>query len=183
MPVWGWILIGIAAAIVIGVVIAVPTVRTRRLKGRFGSEYDRTVEDADSRRAAEADLRDRERRRQELDIRPLQPEARESYLEQWRSTQESFVDDPRGAVIEADNLVLSVMRARGYPVDDFDRRADDISVDYPDLVGNFRAAHAIAQRQSSGTVTTEELRQAMRHYRALFDELLEADVAERVRVH
>src|SRR5579871_555173 len=118
MPVWGWILIGIAAAIVIGVVIAVPTVRTRRLKGRFGSEYDRTVEDAESRRVAEAELRERERRRQELDIRPLEPEARESYLEQWRSTQESFVDDPRGAVIEADNLVLSVMRARGYPVDD-----------------------------------------------------------------
>jgi hypothetical protein len=184
MPYWGWILIGIAAAalVVAVVLVGVRASRTRRLRETFGPEYDRTLDDAGSRGEAEAELRDRQKRHDELDLRPLAPDVRESYLEQWRVTQERFVDDPRGATVEADHLVVDVMRARGYPVEDIDQRAADISVDHPELVANYRAAHEITVRQSVGDATTEDLRNAMRHYRALFDELLDTDAVERVRV-
>ena len=181
MPYWGWIVIAVAAAILTAlVVLGVRLGRSKRLRDAFGPEYDRTVDEAGSRSEAEAELRDRRKRHEQLDLRPLAPEAREGYLEQWRSTQERFVDDPRGATMEADHLVLDVMRARGYPVEDFDRRAADISVEYPELVGSYRSAHAIAGWQSVGEATTEDLRRAIRHYRALFDELLETGTEERV---
>jgi|SRR5581483_899727 len=181
MPYWGWIVIGIAAAVLLAVIVlSVRVGRSKRLRTAFGPEYDRTVDEAGSRSEAEAELRDRQKRHEELDLQPLAPEARDSYLEQWRSTQERFVDDPRGATMEADHLVLEVMRARGYPVEDFDQRAADISVDYPELVGNYRAAHDIAVRQSLGEASTEDLRRAVRHYRALFDELLETGAEERL---
>src|SRR5690348_16931775 len=159
MPYWGWIVIGVAAAILVAaIVIGVRVGRSKRLRDTFGPEYDRTVEQAGSRSEAEAELRERQKRHDEFELRPLSPEARDDYLEQWRSTQERFVDDPRGAATEADHLVLEVMRARGYPVEDFDRRADDISVDHPELVGNYRSAHEIAVRQSNGEASTEDLR-------------------------
>jgi hypothetical protein len=184
MPYWGWIVIGVAAAmlLVAAILVGVRANRTKRLRDAFGPEYDRTVDEAGSRDEAEAELRERQERHDELDLRPLAPDVRERYLGQWRVTQERFVDDPRGATVEADHLVHDVMRARGYPVEDIDRRAADISVDYPELVANYRAAHQITVEQSSGDATTEDLRNAMRHYRALFDELLETDTAERVRV-
>jgi hypothetical protein len=181
MPYWGWIVIGVAAAVLLAVIVlSVRVGRSKRLRSAFGPEYDRTLDEAGSRSEAEAELRDRQKRHEELDLQPLAPEARDRFLEQWRSTQERFVDDPRGATMEADHLVLEVMRARGYPVEDFDRRAADISVDYPELVGNYRAAHDIAVRQSLGEASTEELRRAVRHYRALFDELLETGAEERL---
>ena len=181
MPYWGWIVIAVAAAILVAAVaLGVRAGRSRRLRDAFGPEYDRTVDQAGSRSEAEAELRERQRRREQLELRRLSAEARDGYLEQWRSTQERFVDDPRVATMEADRLVLGVMRERGYPVDDFDRRAADISVDYPALVGSYRSAHEVVVRQSTGEATTEDLRRAMRHYRALFDELLETDSAERL---
>lgn len=183
MPYWGWILIGIAVVVVVAVVFAaIRMSRTKRLKQAFGPEYNRTVDEAGSRSDAEAELQERQKRHEQFDLRPLDPEARESYLDQWRATQERFVDDPHGATIEADHLVLEVMRVRGYPVEDIDQRAADISVDYPDLVDNYRSAHAVTIRQSSGEASTEDLRNAMRHYRALFDELLETRAEERLRV-
>jgi hypothetical protein len=147
--------------------------RSRRLQDRFGPEYDRTVEQAGDRRAAEAELLDRTERRQQLDIIPLEPEARTRYLEAWRSTQAQFVDEPVEATREADRLITSVMRDRGYPVDDFEQRAADISVDHPQVVDDYRAAHAIAARNDRSEATTEDLRRALVHYRSLFEELLE----------
>jgi hypothetical protein len=184
MPYWGWILIGIAAVIVVvvAIVAAMRVNRTKRLQSAFGPEYDRTVDEADSRGDAEAELLERQKRHEKLQLQPLDPDVREDYLDQWRSTQDRFVDDPHGAAIEADHLVLEVMRARGYPVEDIDQRAADISVDYPELVENYRSAHDVAVRQSVGDATTEDLRNAMRHYRALFDELLETSAGERTRV-
>jgi hypothetical protein len=183
MPYWGWIVIGVAAVVVVGaILLSIRAGRSRKLKSAFGPEYDRTVDEAGSRSEAEAELRERQRRHDELDLKPLDPDVREDYLEQWRATQERFVDDPHGAAIEADHLVLEVMRARGYPVEDIDQRAADISVDYPELVGNYRSAHDATVRQSTGDASTEELRNAMRHYRELFDELLGSDASERLRV-
>ena len=153
--------------------------RSRRLQDKFGPEYERTVEQSGDRRAAEAELLDRAERRQRLDIVPLEPEARTRYLEAWRNTQAQFVDEPAEATREADRLVTSVMRDRGYPVDDFEQRAADISVDHPQVVDDYRAAHAIAVRNERSEATTEDLRQALVHYRSLFEELLEVRRTDR----
>jgi hypothetical protein len=147
--------------------------RSRKLQETFGPEYDRTVEQAGDRRAAEAELQERAERRQGFDIVPLEPEARARYLEAWRNTQAQFVDEPAEATREADRLITSVMRDRGYPVDDFEQRAADISVDHPQVVDDYRAAHAIADANDRSEASTEELRQALVHYRSLFEELLE----------
>ena len=162
--------------IVIGAIAAwMQQKRRTELKERFGSEYDRTVSEEGDRRAAEKDLADRERKRERLDIVPLSPEAQAKYSESWREVQGQFVDDPADAVNEADGLVTSVMRDRGYPIDDFDQRAEDISVDHPEVVQNYRAAHAVYVKASNGDggASTEDLRQGFVHYRALFTELLE----------
>ena len=147
--------------------------RSRQLKDTFGPEYDRTVEQAGDRRAAEAELLERTGRREGFDIVPLEPEARARYVEAWRHTQAQFVDEPAEATREADRLITSVMRDRGYPVDDFEQRAADISVDHPQVVDDYRAAHAIAARNDRSEATTEDLRQALVHYRSLFEDLLE----------
>ncbi|HWD45563.1 MAG TPA: hypothetical protein VHM23_17950 [Actinomycetota bacterium] len=152
--------------------------RTRRLQESFGPEYDRTVEQAGDRRAAEAELLERTERRERFDIVPLEPEARARYLEAWRNTQAQFVDEPAEATREADRLITSVMRDRGYPVDDFEQRAADVSVDHPQVVDDYRAAHAIAARNDRSEASTEDLRQALVHYRSLFEELLEDRPAE-----
>ena len=175
MAAWVWVLIAIGIAAVLAVVVwrAFARRRTGRLQQQFGPEYDRTVDSADSRRKAESELQAREERRRELDIRPLTEAARSRYVETWRMTQAQFVDDPRGAVQGADSLIRSVMADRGYPVEDFEQRAADISVDHPQVVENYREGHRLARASAGGDESTESLRQAMRHYRALFDELVE----------
>ena len=178
---WVWIVTGVVVAIVVlGVLASVLRTRqSRSLRDRFGREYDRTVDKAGGRREAEQELRMREKRHDELDLRPLSPEARERYLRQWQLTQGRFVDDPTGAVSEADDLVQQVMRERGYPVDDFERRAADVSVEHPELVEKYRTADGIARASERGEASTEDLRHSVRHYRALFVELLDvADDAE-----
>jgi hypothetical protein len=177
MDTWVWIVIVAVAAIVVLAVIwsAMRAKRRRALQGTFGREYDRTVESAGDRRAAERELRERQKQHDELDIRPLSPESRDRYVRRWQSTQTRFVDDPKGAVEEADTLVQEVMQERGYPTKDFDRRVADISVEHPDLVEKYRTAHGIAQASERGDASTEDLRQSVRHYRALFSQLLETD--------
>jgi hypothetical protein len=176
VPTWAWILIAVAAVVVVALIVwnAMRARRTRTLQEGFGPEYDRTVADAPSKREAEADLADRRKRRDEFDIRPLSPEAQKGYADSWRETQARFVDDPGGAISEADALIQRVMRERGYPVEDFEQRAADVSVDHPEVVNNYRAAHAISIAHEREKASTEDLRVAMVHYRSLFDELLES---------
>lgn len=178
MPGWAWIVI--AAGVVVLVALAIWRIvaakrRTGRLQGQFGPEYDRTLESSDSKRKAEAELAEREERRRQLDIRPLSHAARSRYVERWQMIQAEFVDNPRGAVTNADSLIQSVMSERGYPVDDFEQRAADVSVDHPEVVENYREGHRLSTAPSDGDGETENLRQAMRHYRALFDDLVEPD--------
>jgi hypothetical protein len=174
--------VGIVIAILVVVVVIVLLAvvlgqrrRTGRLQEQFGPEYQRTVARAGDQRAAEADLAAREQRRQQLDIVALEPAARDRYLEAWRVTQGRFVDDPAGATREADKLVADVMRDRGYPVDDFEQRAADVSVDHPQVAENYRAAHAIHQANEQGLASTDDLRQAFVHYRSLFSQLLDVE--------
>ena len=180
MPVYGWVLIAIGAVAVFGLVVwqVLAQQRTRRLRGRFGPEYERTVDSSESKRQAEEELASREARREQLEIRPISAAARARYLEDWQAVQAQFVDDPAGAVARADSLIQAVMADRGYPVDDFEQRAADISVDHPDVVENYREGHRLYQQSSAGNGSTEELRQAMRHYRALFDELVQPTAAD-----
>jgi len=183
MPTWLWVVIVIVALIVVAAVVAAAmrTRRSRELQERFGPEYDRVAADAPSRRQAEAELREREKRREELDIRPLDPHDRDRYRARWQDLQARFVDDPPGSVAEADVLIQEVMRARGYPVDDFDTRSADLSVDHPDVVEHYRAGHGIAASHARGDAGTDELRQAVRHYRALFESLVEDADRQEVR--
>jgi FtsZ-interacting cell division protein ZipA len=175
MDTWVWIVIAVVVAIVVLGILATAlrTRRSRSLQDRFGREYDRTVDKAGGRREAEQELREREKRHDELELRPLSQDVRERYLQQWQVTQGQFVDDPKGAVSKADDLVQRVMRDRGYPVDDFEQRAADISVEHPDLVEKYRTANGIARASERGEASTEDLRHSVRHYRALFVELLE----------
>jgi len=147
--------------------------RTEHLRSKFGPEYERVVETGGDRRKAEAVLEERQKRIQKLDIRPLTNEDRQRFQQAWTREQARFVDDPKGVVAEADRLIGEVMRARGYPVGDFDQRAADISVDHPTVVENYRIAHEIALMDRRGEASTEDLRKALVHYRALFEELLE----------
>jgi hypothetical protein len=180
MPVWGWVLLAVAAVVVVvAVAIAVRATsmrnRTERLKQHFGPEYERAVGEAGEQRAAEDELLARERKRKKLDIVPLSVEAQSRYASDWRALQTAFVDNPSGAVGEADRLVTQVMRERGYPIDDFEQRAADISVDHPTVVEDYRAAHGIYLMQEQGGIGTEEQREAFVHYRALFEKLLETE--------
>jgi FtsZ-interacting cell division protein ZipA len=169
------LLIVIVVAVVIIALLAVVVARRRRSQGlqsRFGPEYPRAVARADDRRAAESQLAEREQRHRRLDIVELEPAARARYQEAWRAAQGRFVDDPATATGEADALVTEVLRERGYPVEDFDQQADDVSVDHPDVVENYRAAHVVARANGQGLASTDDLRQAFVHYRSLFAELL-----------
>jgi hypothetical protein len=168
-----------AVVIVIAAVLVWLYVRNRRrttagLRTTFGSEYDRAVLAHGSKRKAESKLEDREKRVEKLKIRELDPTEHERYSKQWDAVQSRFVDSPKGAVAEADDLVSSVMKTRGYPVSDFEQRAADISVDHPRVVQNYRSAHEIALRLGKDQATTEDLRTAMIHYRSLFEELVQA---------
>ena len=176
MAIWVWILIVIVALVVVALIaMAARQRRTTALRQRFGPEYDRTVESREDRRAAEADLRDRERQRAQLDIRPLPENMRVRFAQEWQDVQERFVDQPSDAVMSADRLVYSVMEARGYPMGDFDAQADLVSVDHPGVVENYRFAHGIRERAQGQGASTEDLREALLRYRSLFDELLAAE--------
>lgn len=177
-----WVLI---ALVLIGAIvwITMNRMRSQKLRQRFGPEYDRTIREQGNIRKAEAALEARAKRVAKLHIRPLSPADAERFDSAWRGIQARFVDDPRGAVTEADRLVGELMAARGYPVGEFEQRVADISVDHPDVVMNYRAAREIAVQHSAGKATTEDLRQAMVHYRALFRDLLETDTAPHLGVH
>jgi hypothetical protein len=171
----------IVIVVIVAAVIAVITShkrRSQRLRERFGPEYDRVMRQEGDTRKAEGVLQFCEKRREAFNIRPLPASDRSSFAVRWNEVQTRFVDDPRGAVTVADSLVTDVMQARGYPIGEFEQRAADLSVDYPLIVDNYRAAHDIAGRHSEGKATTEDLRQAMVHYRALFQELLAESKAE-----
>jgi nitrogen fixation-related uncharacterized protein len=164
--------------ITLGLIVLLWLRRSRRLREQFGPEYKHAVRHYGDARKAETELAAREKRVRQLEIRPLTNEEQSRFAEGWRRTQARFVDEPSKAVDEADGLIKEVMQTRGYPVGDFDQRAADISVDHPNVVTNYRAGREIAARNKSGKATTEDLRQAMMHYRSLFEELME--VAEPV---
>ncbi|MGH8901056.1 MAG: hypothetical protein ACRDYA_05090 [Egibacteraceae bacterium] len=147
--------------------------RTTHLRDRFGPEYDRVASKADHPKAAEAELEARERRHSTFELRPLDTAAAARYQKEWRDAQSHFVDSPSTAIREADDLITSVMQERGYPMDRFDQRAADLSVEYPDVVNEYRAAHRVAKDNERGQATTEDLRGAMVHYRSLFERLVD----------
>jgi hypothetical protein len=164
----------VVAILAVVAVLAAQRQRSRRLRERFGPEYERTLARTGDRRAGESQLAEREQRRRQLEVVELDAPARTRYMEAWRVTQGKFVDDPVAATREADELVSSVMRDRGYPVDDFEQRVGDISVDHPQVAENYRAAHAVSLANERGLASTDDLRQAFVHYRSLFAELLDS---------
>ena len=171
-----WIIIAaivVLGAVVVGAWFFYQKKQSNKLQERFGPEYDRTVNELGSRTKGETELKAREKRVERLDILPVAGPEAARFTEAWRALQSRFVDNPKGVVVEAEQLVRELMEKRGYPMGDFERRAGDISVDHPDVVANYRSAQSIAVRDQQGTADTEELRKAVVHYRALFDELLE----------
>lgn len=196
MDAWVWIVIAAVVVVAIVAIVAYVAMQQRRraeLRDTFGPEYERAVARAGDVRQGESELIARRERRDELDIRPLTPTSKSAYVRSWDQTQARFVDDPAGALAQADSLIIAVMRERGYPMDDFEQRASDISVDHPNVVQHYRSAHDVSRRigedhdaRSAGssvpgapTVSTEDLRQGFVHYRALFEELLETEEDER----
>ena len=175
MPGWLWVVIVIAALIIIGVVAAsaLRARRSRELQGRFGPEYDRVAADAPSKRQAEAELKARAERHDEFDLKPLDPQRPRRVPRALAGRAGEVRRRSRRRRQDADGLIQDVMRRRGYPVDDFDTRAADLSVDHPDVVENYRAGHGIAVARERGKAGTDELRRAIQHYRALFDALVE----------
>lgn len=171
-----WVIIIVGVAFVIAVsasVVVLQRRRTTRLRAQFGaSEYDRAMKEGGGRRVAEARLESRADRVEAFHVRALAAEDHDRFVATWERVQAHFVDGPASAVTEADQLLRDVLAARGYPVTDFEQRAADISVDHPQVTANYRSAHSIALRQLKGQATTEELRQAMIHYRTLFEELV-----------
>jgi FtsZ-interacting cell division protein ZipA len=179
------LVIAVVVAIIILALIAAAVSRRRhseQLKERYGAEYDYTLEKVGDQRTAEAELEKREKRIEALDIRNLSPEERDRFQKEWVATQAQFVDEPRQAVIRADRLIQEVMRERGFPVADFEQRAADVSVLYPDVVPNYRQSHEIAIRSDRNEASTEDLRQAMVNFRSLFEDLLHEPQTKENRV-
>jgi len=166
------IVVGVILVLAIAAAVYWQFDRSRRLRAKYGAEYSRTVDEAGGRRQAEAELHAREKRVHALDIRPLSSADRGRYDDAWRRVQAEFVDDPKAAITDADRLLGEIMHARGYPVADFEQRAADLSVEHADVVENYRTAHAIAEAHARGEADTEDLRQAMIHYRELFEDLV-----------
>ena len=166
----------VAFVLVLGALLFFQRQRTQRLHARYGPEYDRTVADL-GRRRAEAELVHRQRRIEQLDIQPLTAEQRQRFAEEWRTVQARFVDDPATAVTQSDHLVEEVMKTRGYPVADFEQRVADLSVHHARLIEKYRSASEIALLHRRGEATTEDLRQAMVYYRALFEDLIDEHVS------
>ncbi len=178
------ILIAVALAFTIGIWMFARSQRTRRLRDKFGPEYDRMVDETGGKTGkAEAILDERQKRVSKLNIQPLGPEVRNRFAAEWREVQARFVDEPKMAVWRADALVHRALKERGYPMADFEEQAAHISVQYPDVVQNYRSAHEIALREQQGRATTEELRRAMQHYRNLFEHVLETHVTQFEEVH
>jgi hypothetical protein len=173
------LVIALVAAIGAAIWLYTRNRRTEALQDRFGPEYDRALTTHHDQRQAERELTQREERVERLNIRPLEREERAQFADRWQTVQARFVDDPTGATDDADELVGEVMATRGYPVGDFEQRAADVSVNHPRVVEHYRAAHAIALRNSRGDADTEELRQALVHFRALFEDLLDVETPER----
>jgi hypothetical protein len=165
-------LIALVIVVVVAVGLIIKTQRSKRLRARFGPEYHRAIEETGSATQAESRLEKLEKRVEGFKIRPLSPTDRVDFLAAWQKIQARFVDDPRGALTEADKLIQAIMAARGYPVTDFEQRAADISVDHPLVVEHYRAGHDISIRHTRGLTSTEDLRQAMIHYRTLSTELV-----------
>lgn len=155
--------------------------RRKQLRDRFGPEYDRALESSENRRAAERELAERQKRHRELDVKQLSPTTRDRYAQQWVLVQEQFVDQPGAAVTEADRLVTVVMAERGYPTNGYDEQVAHLSVEHGRTIGHYRSAHDIKTRHDESQVSTEELREAMVHYRSLFEDLLGSAVARRDR--
>jgi hypothetical protein len=178
MHLWEWVLVAVGVvALVVLVVAAVywrRELRTRRLRGRFGPEYSRAISNANGRREGEAQLEERVRRADDLDLHSIADDSLGRYQAEWVAIQGRFVDDPGGAVRDAERLVASVLTERGYPNGEFGQLADDISVEYPEVAADYREAHSVYDRQRSGEATTEELRHAMKDYRRIVFELLGA---------
>jgi LPXTG-motif cell wall-anchored protein len=171
-----WFMLGgvlLVALIGIGAWFFFKKKQSHRLQLRFGTEYGRTVTDLRSRTKAESDLKEREKRAERFHIVPLAPAEAARFVQAWKSLQGSFIDNPKGVLLQADQLVRELMLLRGYPMGDFERRAADISVDHPTAVKNYRAAQRIVLRDERGEASTEELREAVVHFRALFNEMLE----------
>lgn len=166
------ILIVVVIVVIAALAFGLPAYRRRQLRDQFGPEYDTAVETAGDRRSAESELRERQRRHAEFDIRPLSAESRESYAQKWAAIQEKFVDDPANAVSEADALVTALIAERGYPTDGYDQQVSDLSVEHAATLTHYRAAHDISVNSAAGSANTEDLRQALVHYRAMFDGLL-----------
>ncbi len=168
-----WSLLIVAIAAIIFAIAAGLRMRTKKLRSRFGPEYDRAVHEQGSAFKAERELENREKRVEKFQIRPLSDDERARFAQEWREVQAKFVDDPRASVAEADRLVHRTMKARGYPIaGEFESRVADLSVDHPFVVEHYRAAHEIAVQDNRHAASTEELRLAMKHYRALFEDLL-----------
>jgi hypothetical protein len=161
----------VAFVAVVAFALIVKNQRSQKLKARYGPEYQRTLQETGSKTQAEAALERRQKRVERFHITPLSPEARANFGTAWQRIQAQFVDDPKAALSEADRLIQEIMSTRGYPVADFDQRAADLSVDHAVVVDNYRAGHDISVRHAQGRASTEDMRQAMIHYRALFVEL------------
>jgi hypothetical protein len=175
MQVIGWVILAVVVAVVVIAIVAWAISRqqkSRHLREQFGPEYERVNSTVKNKRQAEMVLEQRQKRIEKFNIRPLSNEDRTRYAASWREAQARFVDSPSDAIRDADRLVSEVMSTRGYPVENFEQQAADVSVDHPQVVSNYRAAHEIALNNERGDASTENLRQAMVHYRSLFDELL-----------
>lgn len=168
-----WIIVAAVVIVVLLVWFMNARRRTAHLRDRFGDEYDRTVGDVGKTSAAEAALIEREKRVEALQIRPLTAQEHAGYATEWRDTKALFVDSPAETVLRADRLLASVMKTRGYPMADFARRHEDLTVTHADVARHYLAGHEMAERQTRGEASTEDLRQAMVHYEALFDALVE----------
>lgn len=181
MDAWVWIVLVLLVIAGIAALWYARSQRTRteQLRERFGPEYERAVAASDRKREAEAELEERAKRRERLDIVPLEPEAQARHEAAWSDLQARFVDEPSKAVSGADALVQEVMKERGYPMESFEQREADISVDHPDVTQDYRAAHAISLANDHGKASTEDLRQAMVHYRSLFGKLLAPEAGSR----
>ena len=172
------LLIVAIAAVAFGLFMYIQKERTKRLRAKFGPEYDRVVDSYGNRTKAEDDLVHRQKRVEKLHLRDLTAADADRFADAWRAEQARFVDSPRDAIANADRLVNELMKTRGYPMGDFEQRAADISVDHADVVEHYRAAHALAQKAERGSASTEDLRQAMVHYRTLFEDLIETNTRQ-----
>ena len=166
----------VALVIAIGIWLTLRRRHTDQLRDKFGDEYDRTLEDRGDRAKAEADLAAREKRVNELKIRTLSVDEHQRFATEWQEVKATFVDSPTEAVLHADRMLATMMKTVGYPMADFDRRYEDLTVNHADVARHYREGHAIAERQGAGQASTEDLRQAINHYEALFDRLVD-DIA------